>query len=212
MLKPFAFVIHLQRSVDRLFGIEKRIPRNLIEWEFFDAIACPGKNARGCFLSHLGVIREAQRRKLSRVIIFEDDVVVKPDFIIPDDLPAPIIAMGVNCGDFLQWIPGENGFWKVASFFASTAGMIIHESIYESLLSFGEKILLEIDNPEVDVDLYSQFASHGLCNVMVPIPFLIEVMETKSTIASEKDPTNDRDFMRTAEEALALRYLEMITL
>lgn len=38
----------------------------------------PSIGARGCFMSHLGVLREAQRRGLSSVLILEDDVDFSP--------------------------------------------------------------------------------------------------------------------------------------
>jgi len=41
----------------------------------FDSIG-----ARGCFSSHLEVLRDAQRRGLNRILIFEDDLEFAPDF------------------------------------------------------------------------------------------------------------------------------------
>jgi glycosyl transferase family 25 len=40
----------------------------------------PNIGARGCFLSHLGVLRDARERKFERILIFEDDLNFAPDF------------------------------------------------------------------------------------------------------------------------------------
>ena len=42
----------------------------------------PSAGARGCFLSHLGVLIDAQQRGLTRVLILEDDVSFTPDFSV----------------------------------------------------------------------------------------------------------------------------------
>lgn len=45
-----------------------------------DAGNFPTLGARGCFMSHLGVLREAQRRGLHRVMVWEDDLDFTEDF------------------------------------------------------------------------------------------------------------------------------------
>lgn len=40
----------------------------------------PSIGARGCFLSHLGVLRDACKHNYSRILIFEDDLNFAPDF------------------------------------------------------------------------------------------------------------------------------------
>lgn len=45
-----------------------------------DAGGFPGLGARGCFMSHLNVLRSAQAGKLKRVLIFEDDLNFAADF------------------------------------------------------------------------------------------------------------------------------------
>ncbi len=42
----------------------------------------PNAAVRGCFLSHLNIIKEAKRRKLANVLIMEDDLVISKDFKI----------------------------------------------------------------------------------------------------------------------------------
>ena len=41
----------------------------------------PTIGARGCFMSHLGVLRDAQKNNLERILIFEDDLNFETDFI-----------------------------------------------------------------------------------------------------------------------------------
>jgi len=42
----------------------------------------PSVGARGCFLSHLGVLRDASNRQFERILIFEDDLNFVPDFSV----------------------------------------------------------------------------------------------------------------------------------
>ena len=40
----------------------------------------PSIGARGCFLSHLGILKDARERRLDRILILEDDLNFTPDF------------------------------------------------------------------------------------------------------------------------------------
>jgi hypothetical protein len=40
----------------------------------------PSIGARGCFLSHLGILQDARKRRLERILILEDDLNFAPDF------------------------------------------------------------------------------------------------------------------------------------
>jgi GR25 family glycosyltransferase involved in LPS biosynthesis len=42
----------------------------------------PSIGARGCFLSHLGVLRDASNRRLDRILILEDDLNFVPEFSV----------------------------------------------------------------------------------------------------------------------------------
>lgn len=198
-----AYVIHLARSEERLEGIQKRIPDRFVRWRFFDAIACPGNGPRGCFLSHLGVIAAAKKRRLERVLILEDDVILKPNFYIPEHLPAPVIALSASGGDFSEWKPLASGFMKVADFFSCTAAMVVHCSAYDDLLRIGQAALSEMTAPEADIDLYSRYSREGGA-VAMAVPFQCSVMETPSTICAAKDAENDAYILEANELALAL--------
>ncbi|MDJ0734007.1 MAG: glycosyltransferase family 25 protein [Nostocaceae cyanobacterium] len=47
-----------------------------------DAKGFPNIGARGCFLSHLAIIKEAKERQLTNVLIMEDDLILSEDFQI----------------------------------------------------------------------------------------------------------------------------------
>src|SRR5262245_12115087 len=79
-------VINLPRRVDRRLETEKELAR--IGWRatFFPAVepASPGgfpsTGARGCFLSHLAVLRGALETRVRQLVILEDDINFVRDF------------------------------------------------------------------------------------------------------------------------------------
>ncbi len=77
------FIINLKERSDRRKEIAaelKKINISEEEYEFFEAVRPIEKGefrtigAKGCFMSHLGVLKEAKRRGLKNVVILEDDV------------------------------------------------------------------------------------------------------------------------------------------
>ena len=72
--------INLPNRTDRRSQLEAQL--RSVNWkaEFFSAIrpegpgSFPSIGARGCFLSHLEVLRDANRRKVERLIVIEDDL------------------------------------------------------------------------------------------------------------------------------------------
>jgi glycosyl transferase family 25 len=83
---PATFVINLEHRTDRRTAMQKELSR--IGWsaEFFSAIRpesaadFPSLGARGCFLSHLTVLRNARDAGIRQLIILEDDLNFAPDF------------------------------------------------------------------------------------------------------------------------------------
>lgn len=64
-----------------------------------DAGGFPSRGAHGCFMSHLGVLREAAAERLSRVLILEDDLNFSDDF--PERAPAILPRAGTpDCAIF----------------------------------------------------------------------------------------------------------------
>ncbi len=80
------FVINLEYRKDRRIAMEKQLSR--IGWhaEFISAVRptdagrFPSIGARGCFLSHLSVLRKAQDAATQQLIILEDDVNFTQEF------------------------------------------------------------------------------------------------------------------------------------
>jgi hypothetical protein len=86
-LRQAVFVINLAYRVDRRSEMEAELAR--VGWddaEFFparrpdEAGQFESIGARGCFLSHLEVLRLARDRKLDRLILLEDDLNFVTDF------------------------------------------------------------------------------------------------------------------------------------
>jgi hypothetical protein len=79
-IKTATFVINLEHRLDRRVEMEKQLLS--IGWraEFFSAIRprdagnFPSLGARGCFLSHLEVLKKAINYEIRQLIILEDDV------------------------------------------------------------------------------------------------------------------------------------------
>src|SRR5471030_1131084 len=80
-------VINLERRSDRRIEAEQELSR--IGWsaKFFSAIepkdagGFPSIGARGCFLSHLAVLKNARAAGIDRLIILEDDIIFVPEFV-----------------------------------------------------------------------------------------------------------------------------------
>lgn len=86
-----AFIISLPTRADRRAEMARELKKagrsvDDARVEFFDAVRpddagdFPSIGARGCFMSHLGVLGEAARRGLDAVAVFEDDLGFPPDF------------------------------------------------------------------------------------------------------------------------------------
>jgi len=83
---PSIFVINLEHRTDRRAAMQKQLSR--IGWraEFFSAIRpataanFPSIGARGCFLSHLSVLKSARDAGVQQLVILEDDVNFSPGF------------------------------------------------------------------------------------------------------------------------------------
>ena len=80
------FVINLEHRTDRRIAMQKQLSQ--IGWnaEFFPAIRpksaadFPSIGARGCFLSHLAVLRKARDAGALQLVVLEDDVNFTPEF------------------------------------------------------------------------------------------------------------------------------------
>jgi glycosyl transferase, family 25 len=83
---PAIFVINLAYRTDRRQAMQRQLSQ--VGWSatFFPAVRpadradFPSIGTRGCFLSHLAVLKRARDEKVQRLVILEDDVDFVPDF------------------------------------------------------------------------------------------------------------------------------------
>jgi hypothetical protein len=80
-------VINLERRSDRRIETEEQLAGVGWSANFFRAIEpksaqdFPSIGARGCFLSHLEVLKIAKSTRVDHLIILEDDIAFAPDFV-----------------------------------------------------------------------------------------------------------------------------------
>jgi glycosyl transferase, family 25 len=80
------FVINLEFRIDRRIAMQRELARVGWQANFFPAIrpdsadGFPSIGARGCFLSHLAVLKKVREAGIPRLIIIEDDLNFAPDF------------------------------------------------------------------------------------------------------------------------------------
>jgi glycosyl transferase, family 25 len=90
------YIINLVNRADRRLEIDEQLVRvglslasprvalfNAVRVK--DAAGFPTAGARGCFLSHVGVLEDAATRGLASVLILEDDVNFVDDFLVRSD-------------------------------------------------------------------------------------------------------------------------------
>ena len=86
------YIINLPHRADRREEIEEQLKKvglalNHPKVILFNAIkpdaagAFPNIGAKGCFLSHLGVLKDAQLKQFKQILIFEDDLDLTKNFI-----------------------------------------------------------------------------------------------------------------------------------
>ncbi|NOU21637.1 MAG: glycosyltransferase family 25 protein [Methyloglobulus sp.] len=87
------YIINLPSRTDRKREIQAQLTKIGLgldhpQIELFAAIRpdqagdFPSIGARGCFLSHLGVLKDAQRHGLEKILILEDDLDFSSDFLL----------------------------------------------------------------------------------------------------------------------------------
>lgn len=86
------YIINLPERTDRRKEMEAELKKITINSEnekitFFPAIRpaekgdFPSIGAKGCFLSHLAVLKQARERKVSTVLMIEDDLTISPKLL-----------------------------------------------------------------------------------------------------------------------------------
>lgn len=83
------FIVNMADRTDRRREVEEELVRSGLKHpkvEFFSAVTAselngfPSLGARGCFLSHLGVLRTALGRNYQSVLVMEDDLTLSTNF------------------------------------------------------------------------------------------------------------------------------------
>lgn len=69
----YAYYINLEYRTDRKYHIEQELEKMGIKAERFNAIKM-NNGAIGCSMSHLKVLQNAEKNKLSHVLVLEDDI------------------------------------------------------------------------------------------------------------------------------------------
>jgi hypothetical protein len=106
-------IINLPHRADRRHGVERELARQGVRVDgtrvrFFAAIrpddpaGFPGIGARGCYLSHLEVLREARADGVRRLLVLEDDVMFTADM----SLALPLLD-GLQHGTWHMAYPGH---------------------------------------------------------------------------------------------------------
>lgn len=85
------YLINLPERKDRLERVRKQFEKHDLSFDgvtLFEGVKCrekegfPSLGARGCFLSHLGVFKDAEARGAEKILVMEDDLVFRRDLFI----------------------------------------------------------------------------------------------------------------------------------
>jgi hypothetical protein len=155
-----AYIINLPTRSDRrremieqlhLAGIDAKDPRIV----FFDAVrptepgGFPTIGARGCFMSHLGVLRHARQAGHERILVLEDDA----NFAISGPADIDLLARRLSDCDWDLVYPGFLSMNPPAELSASlstiapatsvmgTHMMLIRGRIFDQLIDYLERML-----------------------------------------------------------------------
>jgi glycosyl transferase family 25 len=141
------YVLNLDKRTDRLKEVTNELATHNISFTRFSAVDGAGlvhkisstinKNELACSLSHANIIKEASQKNQNIICIFEDDVVLSPDFNSElekaiNDLPPDweIFYLGANHRIPPEQITGN--IYRV-KFALTTHAYIINSSIYRKL-------------------------------------------------------------------------------
>jgi glycosyl transferase family 25 len=162
------FYINLDKRTDRRFEIESEFERMGISGERFSAIVdSPG--IVGCSKSHLAVLKEARRRNLPNVLIFEDDFL----FLVSKEVlwerineffnwykPFDVVMLGYAMGESE---PIDKLIIKVLSA-ATASAYIVDAGFYDTLID-----LYEISIPKlISTGDHSRYANDRIWSSLQP--------------------------------------------
>ncbi len=167
------YVINLPYRKDRLNSVTKELGRAGINFcpgkvEVFSAIrpeepaGFPDIGWRGCFLSHLGVIKQAKKDNLNNVLIMEDDLLISRRFIknqvkLVDDLRSREWGV-VYFGHLIQGL--RNQPVQLVSYPEKIIGnhcYAVNGSLFDRLIEYLEDYAAQVarQRPQVDIGVDS---------------------------------------------------------
>ena len=152
------FYINLEHRKDRKKQIESELNKMNLNYERYNAIK-KEKGYLGCSLSHLNILKEAKRRNLKNVLIFEDDfqfIVDKSKFwekmnkFFNDNIDYDILLIGYNINSSNSY---NNELSKVLDS-QTTSAYLVNNKFYDRLIenfTEGYKLLEQ-------TDIYNKYA------------------------------------------------------
>ncbi len=114
----------------------------------------PSIGARGCFLSHLGVLKDAQARGCAQILILEDDAALVPSWrtVLPSvlqeleglDWSLAYLGHRIEAADFPGPDAARSEHWRelpVQTGIQTTHAMVIHQRAIAPLIAYLERMM-----------------------------------------------------------------------
>lgn len=199
------YVINLASRPDRRHEMQRELGRIGLSADnpgvdFFSAIrpddagAFPSIGARGCFLSHLGVLKRAHARGDCAILILEDDATFTPDGVkqLEHALKAleitkwSIAYLGYRIGrrETIEGAQKQAGYWREISpeiNIETTHAMAIHQNAFGPIIEYLEHMMARRaghpDGGPMHVDgAYSWFRREHpeFPTLLTPTPYLVQ--------------------------------------
>jgi GR25 family glycosyltransferase involved in LPS biosynthesis len=133
------------------------------------------KSALGCLKTHLNIIKDAKRKGHSKILVFEDDVVLSKNFDVDiqkiQNLDWKMLYLGATQYDWSNLFMGDGLYLSKNSY--GTFAYAIDASIYDYLIDTIEKSRQTIDQTYISAQKHLM----GYCYTMYPniaIPYMDE--------------------------------------
>ncbi len=202
-----AFVINIDSRIDRMneFNnmIDKLQPVFLKNLTRFSAIVNKDNPRKGCRDSHKEILKIAKERKLDKVLIFEDDAILRKNInerwnIIMDEIPNDweILVLGCHFGNYLNWHMTNDYWCYISKYFCGTHAIIINSIAYDKIITYIENLRGIHD---IDIDVYSRICKK---HIYLSVPFISEISGSKSSICD--NGSDDNEHLLWCEKAMMI--------
>lgn len=193
-----SYFINLDERQDRLKDLDKEWYKIGFYPEKFSAIKCEN-GAIGCYLSHLEILRRAQKSN-SNVLIFEDDVYFSGDYnykyIVEESLEELYdldFDMGYLGGNILRPFFQTTKHWARLSHCQSTHAMFFNRKFLPTVVNFLEQNPPQKNGLCLD-QLYADYLVPN-CRAYMIIP-MIAIQKSDFSSIERKDMTYDIPIQR----------------